>query len=203
LTDIGTTVGAPAAPRHAAVGFERYAVVTFATTQICEDLRKVRAQCAPSGRPLMDAHVTVKGGFLDLRDLDAALRAIGEAVAWANPFAIRTTDPQVLTRGDRASIVLPLEESRALRAMHDRLVEALAPHGVHDSQQDLPGAYAPHVTVVQNVPIDGLERSVRAVEGWRLNYFWTVRDVDLVGLRDGLWQSLRVFRFGRPRPFID
>ena len=94
--------------------------------------------------------------------------------------------------------VLPLEESRALWTLHARLVEALASHGVHDSQPDLPGAYAPHVTVVRDVPIDGLERSVRAVEGWRLNYFWTVRDVDLVGLSDGLWRSRRVFRFSRP-----
>ena len=197
MTDIGATVGGQLAPRPAAADFERYAVVTFATTQICEDLRKVRAQCAPSGRPLMDAHVTVKGGFSDLRELDGPMRAIDQAVAGVNPFAVRTTEPQVLTRGDRASIVLPLEDSTALRALHGRLVEALAPYGVHDSQSDQPGAYAPHVTVVQDVPIDGLEQSVRAVEGWRLNYFWTVRDVDLVGLRDRLWQSLRVFRFGR------
>jgi 2'-5' RNA ligase len=198
VTDLGATVATQRAPPPAAAGFERYAIVAFATTQICEDLRKVRAQCARSGRPLMDAHVTVKGGFSELRDLTTALRAIGEAVAGANPFAVRTTDPQVLTRGDRASIVLPLEESTALRTLHGRLVEALAPHGLHDSEQDRPGGYTPHLTVVQDVEIDGIERSVRAVEGWRLNYFWTVRDVDLVGLRDGLWQSLRVFRFGRP-----
>jgi 2'-5' RNA ligase len=197
LTDIGSTVGTQTAPRPAETGFERYAVVTFATTQIREDLRKVRAQCAPSGRPVMDAHVTVKGGFSDLHDLEAAGRAIAQAVAGVNPFSVRTTDPQVLTRGDRASIILPLEESPALRTLHDRLVRALAPYGRHDSEEDQPGAYRPHVTVVQEVPIDGLERSVRAVEGWRLNYFWTVRDVDLVGLRDGLWRSLQVFRFGR------
>jgi 2'-5' RNA ligase len=192
------TVGTQTAPPPAAAGFERYAVVAFATPQICEDLRKVRAQCAPSGRPLLDAHVTVKGGFSDLRDLAAARAAIGAAVAGANPFAVRTTDPRVLTRGDRASIVLPLEESTSLRTLHGRLVEALAPYALHDSEQDRPGGYTPHVTVVQDVEIDGIEQSVRAVEGWRLNYFWTVRDVDLVGLSDGLWRSLRVFRFGRP-----
>jgi 2'-5' RNA ligase len=198
VTDVAGTIGLATAPRPAAIGYERYAVVTFATTQICEDLRKVRAQCAPAAQPLMDAHVTVKGDFSDVRDLTPALGAIREAVAGLNPFAIRTTDPQVLTRGDRASIQLPLEESRVLRLLHGRLVEALAPYGVHGSPQDQPGGYTPHVTVVQDIGLDGVERSVRAVEGWRLNYFWTVRDVDLVGLRDGLWHSLRVFRFGRP-----
>jgi len=201
VTDVGSTVGSPTsavpASGEGAVGYERYAVVTFATTQIQEDLRKVRAQCAPSPRPLLDAHVTVKGGFADVRDLAAVEAAIAGAVAGANPFAIRTIDPQVLTHGDLASIILPVEESSALRAMHDRLVGTLAPYGRHDSAQDQPGGYRPHVTVVQDVALDGVERSVRAVEGWRLNYFWTVRDVDLVGLRDGLWQSLRVFRFGR------
>jgi 2'-5' RNA ligase len=194
----GATTGTQRAPSAAATGPERYAVVALAPSQICEDLRKVRALCAPSGRPLMDAHVAVKGGFSELRDRAAAEQAIGQAVARLNPFAIRTTDPLVLTRGDRASIVLPLEESTALRALHGRLVAALAPYGANDSPPGLPGAYAPHLTVVADIEIDGVERSVRAVEGWRLNYFWTVRDIDLVGLGDGLWRSLRVFRFGRP-----
>jgi 2'-5' RNA ligase len=192
-----TDVGTPPAPRPTTTGYERYAVVALAPEQIYEDLRKVRALCAPSGRPLMDAHVTLKGGFSDLRDRAAAELAIGQAVARVNPFAVRTTEPQVLMRADRASIVLPLEESTALRTLHGRLVAALAPYGTHDSPADLPGAYAPHVTVVQDIEIAGIERSVRAVEGWRLNYFWTVRDVDLVGLADGLWRTLRVFRFGR------
>src|SRR5262245_40051964 len=145
----------------------------------------------------MDAHVAVKGGFSDVRDLTAVLRAIGESVVGVNPFAVRTTEPRVLSRGASASIVLPVEESASLRALHGRLVEALAPHAIHQSEQDRPGGYTPHLVVVQDVAIEGIERSVRAVEGWRLNYFWTVRDVDLVGLRDGLWRSLRVFRFGR------
>jgi hypothetical protein len=58
LTDIVATAG-QAAPGAAAVDFDRLAVVTFATNQILEDLRKVRAQCAPSGRPLLDPHVTL------------------------------------------------------------------------------------------------------------------------------------------------
>jgi 2'-5' RNA ligase len=197
VTDVGSTIGTQTQPQGATSSYERFAVVTFATTQICEDMRKVRSQCAPSGRPVMDAHVTIKGGFSDVRDLTTVVRAIGETVAGVNPFSIRTTEARVLTRGDRASIVLPLEPSGALATLHGRVVEALAPHATHGAEQDQPGHYSPHVTVVQGVEIGGVEQSVRAVEGWRLNYFWTVRDVDLVGLRDGLWQSLRVFRFGR------
>src|SRR5262245_36940873 len=105
----------------------------------------------------MDAHVALKGGFSELRDRDRAEQAIGQAVAGLNPFTIRTTEPRVLTRGDRASIVLPLEESSALRALHGRLVAALALYATDDSPPDLPGAYMPHLTVVADIEIDGVE----------------------------------------------
>lgn len=186
----------PSAPRGAT--FERLAVVAFAPTFIAEDLRKVRARCTPSGRPVLDAHVTVKGGVSRVDDLAPVVEAIRATVSGVNPFTLRTTEPRVISRGDRASIILPLEEAPRLHALHERLVAALRPFGQQDSRQDQPGSFEPHVTVVQDIALDGVERSVREVEGWRLNLFWTVRDVDLVGLDNSpIWRSIKTIRFGR------
>jgi 2'-5' RNA ligase len=184
----------------AAARFDRFSVVAFAPGWIVEDLRKVRARCAASGTPLLDAHVTVKGGFSNPRDLGAVKATVAECVNGYPPFTVRTTEPQVLSTGGKADVILPLEESRQLSALHERMVEALRPLGEsHTYPGDQPGQYRPHVTVVQQIPLEGVEKTVNAIIGWRVNYFWTIRDVDLVGRDAGvLWRSLARFDFGRP-----
>ena len=89
---------APLAPAQAQ-GYPSKAlrmVVAFAPGWIVEDLRKVRARCTRPGTPLLDAHVTVKGGFSNPRDLGALRKAIAECVEGYPPFTVRTMDPQVL-----------------------------------------------------------------------------------------------------------
>lgn len=183
-----------------ASSFDRFAVVAFAPGWIVEDLRKVRARCAKSGVPVMDAHVTVKGGFSDPPDPGAVKAKIAECVAGYPPFTVRTMDPQVLERGGKADVILPLEESRQLAALHERLVGALRPlAAAHTYPGDQPGSFRPHVTVVEQIGLDGVEQTVKAIVGWRVNYFWTIRDVDLVGREHGvLWRSLKRFDFGKP-----
>jgi 2'-5' RNA ligase len=192
VTDAGTALDSPSSAPG--TRFDALALVAFAPPYIREDLRKVRSRCAPSSGPMPDAHVTVRGGITPTADLAAVAEAIRATVHGVNPFTLRTTDARVIWNGDRASIVLPLEESPRLLELHARLTDALGRFGLTDQ----PGGYFPRVTVVQNVDPAGVERSVREVEGWRLNYFWTVRDVDLIG-RDNspIWRSIQTIRFGR------
>lgn len=180
--------------------FDRYSVVAFAPGWIIEDMRKVRARCARSGVPIMDAHVTVKGGFSNPRDLAAVEQAIEECVRGYPPFTVRTAEPVVVEQGGAASVLLPVEESRQLSELHERILGAVRRLAEgHTYSGDQPGQYQPHVTVVQSIPIEGVEQSLRAIVGWRVGYFWTIRDVDLVGREDGkLWRTIRRFDFGRP-----
>jgi hypothetical protein len=182
------------------VSHERFAVVAFAPTFIREDLRKIRALCTASDAPLIDAHVTVKGVFEGVTDLAPVRAAIPTCVAGVGPFPIRTTEPEVLAQGERASIILPLEPSRPLAQIHDRLVAALVAHGSHPTPLDAPGGFRPRVTVVNGIPVEGLEHSLRAVQGWRPNYAWTVRELDLIGLPPdrASWHTIERYEFGRP-----
>jgi 2'-5' RNA ligase len=183
-----------------APSFERYSVVAFAPGWIVEDLRKVRARAAKSGVPIMDAHVTVKGGFTNPKSLASVEQAIEECVRGYPPFTVRTTEPVVDEHGGTASVLLPLEESRQLDELHERILGALRPLADgHTYPGDQPGRYRPHVTVVQQIPTSGVEQTLKAIIGWRVNYFWTIRDVDLVGLDGGrLWRSAVRFDFGKP-----
>jgi 2'-5' RNA ligase len=172
-----------------APSFDRLSVVAFAPGWIVEDMRKIRARCAKSGVPVMDAHVTVKGGLVVPADLGALKAKIARAVHGYPPFTVRTMDPQVLERGGKADVILPLEDSPQLVRLHD-LLSVLGGES---------RPYQPHVTVVEQISLDGVERTVRAIVGWRVNYFWTIRDVDLVGLERGqLWRSIKRFDFGKP-----
>ncbi len=169
--------------------FDRLSVVAFAPGWIVEDMRKVRARCAKSGVPVLDANVTVKSGFGVPSDLGTVKARIARAVHGYPPFTVRTMEPQVVERGGKADVILPLEDSPQLARLHDLLSVLGAEFG----------PYQPHVAVVEQISLDGVERTVKAIVGWRVNYFWTIRDVDLVGLERGLlWRSLRRFDFGKP-----
>jgi len=140
----------------------------------------VRARCVPSAVPLLDAHVALGP---DISEMPSAPK-VASAVRGLIPFPVRTTEPRVVADGARASILLPLEPSARLTDLQHRLGST---------------GFEPHVVVVQGVEHDGIEQSLREVQGWRLNFFWTVRDVDIVGLETGtIWRSLGVFRLSRP-----
>lgn len=179
---------------------DKYAVVAFAPGFIVEDLRKVRARCAPSSVPVRDAGVTLKGDFPPPGDLAAVRAAIEQATRGFPPFTVRTIEPRVFERSGQADVILPLEASRQLEELHGRLVDALLPvTGGASHASDQSGGFRPHITVVHGIPLDGVEQTVKAIIGWRVNYFWTIRDVDLVGLENGrAWCRLDQFHFGKP-----
>lgn len=140
----------------------------------------MRARCDPSAVPLLDAHVALGP---DISEMPPA-SDVASAVRGLIPFPVRTIEPRVVAEGARSSILLPLEPSTRLTDLQRRLGST---------------GFEPHVVVVQGVDHDGIERSLREVQGWRLNFFWTVRDVDVVGLEnETIWRSLGVFRFSRP-----
>lgn len=146
----------------------------------------------------MDAYVTVKDPFVTDTDRAAVSARIGNAASGFTPFSIRTADVQVLAGTEAASVVLALEPSRQLELLHERLVAALAPlaEGVHPDQSE---HFRPHVSVVEDIPESDVERVLRAIAGWRVNYFWTIRDVQVIAHHSGqLGRSLGQVHLGRP-----
>jgi hypothetical protein len=188
----GADAHAGAGGTHAPTG--PFAVVAFAPEGIIEDLRKVRAICPRSGVPTLDCHVPLARGLEGRLDPDAALGALARAVDGCPAFTVRTAEPEVIRRAEDADVLLLLEESAPLARLHERVAAALGPSGAPTGGERRPG-----VTVVEAVPIDAVEPTLAVMAGWRLNYAWVVRDVDLVALERGrLWRSFGRLDFGRP-----
>lgn len=153
-----------------------YQVVAFAPEGQVEDLRKLRAQCPRSGVPVPDCHVALTG----VLDAAPALPpTLGEHAA----FSVRTTEP-VVRDGD---VVLPLEQSDALA----------------DLQARLGATVEPVVPLLRGLAADQVEAAMKAIVGWRVNYSWVVRDLDVIELHEGkIWRSVARLNFGRPRPIL-
>jgi hypothetical protein len=150
-----------------------YAVVAFAPESMIEDLRKVRAGCPASGVPVPDCHLALAPTLSARPEIPADL-------AGFRPFSVRTTEP-VVVEGD---VLLPVEHSEPLRRLRARL-------GVDD-------AAAPFVPVVRAIAPERVEEALRALAGWRVNYSWVVRDLDVISLYEGkIWRSLGRLNFGR------
>jgi hypothetical protein len=142
----------------------------------------------------MDCHVPLCHRFARLPDPVAALDALRHAVDGFPAFTVRTTEPAVISRGDRADVVLPLEDTPHLARLHERVVVALTPWTEPAGEE-----YRPQIAVVEAIPAEGVESTLGVIAGWRLNYAWVVRDLDLVGLQGSvLWRSLGRLDFGRP-----
>jgi hypothetical protein len=152
-----------------------YQVVAFAPESVIEDLRKLRAQCPPSGAPVADCH-------LALTPVLDALPSLPAELGTYPPFSVRTTEA-VVRDGD---VVLPVERSEALERLQARL-----------------GGGDPIVPILRALPADQIEAALRAIEAWRVNYSWVVRDLDVIGLHEGkIWRSVGRLNFGRLQPIL-
>ena len=152
-----------------------YQVVALAPESVIEDLRKLRAQCPRSGVPVPDCHLALT----PLLDRPPQLSA---DLAEHPAFSVRTTEP-VVAGGD---IVLPVEPSAALWHLMGRL-----------------GGGEAVVPILRQLAPDQIERAISTIIGWRVNYSWVVRDVDVIGLHEGkIWRSLARLNFGRVQPIL-
>jgi hypothetical protein len=152
-----------------------YLIVAFAPESLIEDLRKLRAQCPPSGAPVADCHLALTP-MLEARP---SLPTEGAYPA----FSVRTTEPVVAG----ADIVLPVEPSAALAEMQRRIGSAAAPV----------------VPLLRALPPEQVEAAMKAIVGWRVNYSWVVRDLDVIGLHEGkVWRPLARLNFGRLQPML-
>ena len=174
--------------------FDRLSLVTFAPASIREDLRKVRDRCPPSGRPMLDAHVTIKRPFVSDVPVESFASSIMRSLIGLPPVTIRTIEAEVIADGDLSTVIMPLEESKALDVLYLRLRTALNQFPDINAEDH----FRPHLTVVAGVPANGVEQALHAIAGWRINYFWTIRDIDLIGRDAGMtWRQIQQFSFGR------
>lgn len=131
-------------------------------------------------------------------EVEKIVDAVDSAAEGTPPFQVRTLDPQVISGRAGASIVMPLEESKLLARLCGRVHEVIEQSSAIEDPEEAPFQFGPFVGVVRDIPSAGVEQALRAMAGWRVNFSWVVRDIDIVGRERGkIWRSIGRVSFGR------
>ena len=181
--------------------YDRFSVVAFAPEAVREEVYQLRQRLPPSGRPILPAHVTIKGTFVEPADLPRIAATIRRHCAGAGTGWVRTHQACVLwgdaaAGADWAAIALAAEAADSLGALKWALVEALQGLCVttYDGETGGRRRFTPHLTLVQQVPRARVEDALAVVHQAGLAYAWEVTEVTLVGRRDGsVWESLATY----------
>jgi 2'-5' RNA ligase len=179
--------------------FDRFAVVAFGTPEIVETVEQIRRQLPPSGRPILPAHVTVKGTFVEPSDLDEIVARVQRCCAEAQPFSLTSGVLHVWTDGSDGSVVCEVEASEEGVRLHWQLVEVLAGLATTTYYGEDIGVYTPHLTIVQEIPTPEAEAAVPIIERSLTGFTFTVTELALVGRRGGeAWETLTTFPLAAP-----
>jgi 2'-5' RNA ligase len=147
--------------------------VIFASRPIRVEVQQLRAVMPPSGVPVMEAHVTTKGTFTRLAPEDA-LTIIQRVCAQAAsiPLQCRGLQAWFHADGEHVSLIAPTWRHPALIRLHNALQSALGDPDRTLYGGDRPHWFAPHLTLVQEMPRDRLAEAVAAVRelpDWRFD----------------------------------
>ncbi|HEU5314562.1 MAG TPA: 2'-5' RNA ligase family protein [Chloroflexota bacterium] len=176
--------------------YDRFSIVAFAPPDVRERVDALRRQLPPSGRPIMQAHVTLKGTFVEPYDLDVIVSAIERTCAAAEPFRLTTTGIRVFTR-EGGGVGLAIQEVEPFFTLHRRLAADLQPLCRTIYEAELTGDFHPHLTIVQQLPANAIDPARAAVEAADLHIDFAAEEASLVGRRNGqVWETLRAFPIG-------
>jgi hypothetical protein len=159
------------------------------------------AWAPPVARPLLEAHVTVKGAFARPADLPAIGDRIRRCCAAVPPLTIVTK--RFWLEGDErlVTIALHVEPSAPLDALHRCLVERLRGLCTTHYPGEDTGYFVPHMNIALDIPLPQLANFIgRARRDHTLDYAFEATEATLVGRRaGGGWEPLAVYPHARGR----
>lgn len=189
----------PATSRAARIDadFDRFAVVLFGSPAVIAAVQVIREQLPPSGRPILPAHVTVKGTFINPVDLSQTMQTLQDVCARHAPVALTADHCRAWVDASYVGAWLDVEPTEPLAALHWELVRLLADHGETTYHGEAEGTFRPHLTVVQDAPAEQEAAILDTINRADHRFSWTAREVALVGRRGGtVWETLLTFSLG-------
>jgi hypothetical protein len=175
-------------------GYSCYALVIPAPASIA-DRGAVIEREAGMTRAKIPAHITVKGTFYGVDSLEEVKRRVEAITAGTPAFAISFEGAE--SHWGESSGYLSVPVTAEMQALHDALVAAISPLGTAAYQDD---PYHAHMTYVQSVSPEGLQRARQAVEESDFGDGFTATAVDLMGragpAQGGTWQLIKRFLLG-------
>jgi 2'-5' RNA ligase len=180
-----------------ASAFDRFGVVAFGTPEVVAAVERIRGALPPSGRPILPAHVTVKGTFVDPIDLDQVVERVRACAAAAPPVTLSTSVLHVWGNDVSGTVVFEVDAPPAFAQLHWKLVEVLDGLATTRYHGEDSGVYTPHLTVVQEIPPEAARAAVPVIERMASGFRFDVTEIALVGRRAGtVWETLTTFPLG-------
>ena len=127
-------------------GYAVYSVVVMATPEQREKVQAIR-DAVHNQRSMIPAHVTVKGTFCEIPNLDRVKALVGQAARDSEHACVRFAQRPVVSRNrlGEVSASIGIEVTPELVSLHRRLFEALSPITTSAYFDD--SQYHPHLTV--------------------------------------------------------
>jgi 2'-5' RNA ligase len=176
--------------------------VAFAPQSIREEVEGIRGLWQSPPRPMIPAHVTLRGTFEQVADLTAVLDSVRACASKHIPGEIHASKLHVWRRDDRSTIVLLAEVAPEVESLHWDLLSAMrglcAPASPYRDEETSP--YHPHLTLVQNIDSTNEERALAAIGRLGLDYAFVATEASVMGRLGGTrWEALASFPIGEPR----
>jgi 2'-5' RNA ligase len=180
-----------------ATNYDRFSVVIYAPPAVRDDVEELRRLAPPCGRPMMEAHVTVKGSFVHPTDLNEIAERTRLCCAAAQPFTITAPHWHFSGDAEQAIITLRVENTEPLDAFHWHLVREIKDLCVTDYFGEDIGFFRPHITLVQAFPPEEMAWALAVVQRHQPRYTFEAIEASLCGRRDGqTWEPLATFPLG-------
>ncbi len=179
--------------------YDWFSIGTFAPQSVHEQVEALRAEFQFPMRPMIPAHVTLRGTFDHVVDLGAILDVVRVCASRRKAGQIRADRLRVGRRDDRSTIVLLAEVTPEIEALHWDLLDAMrdlcAPASTYVNEES--AEYHPHLTIVQNIDAATEARALPAVERLALSYAFVAAEASVMGRRGGTaWETLASFPIG-------
>lgn len=173
------------------VDYDRFSVVAYAPRVIVDEVDEIRRQAPPSGLPMLDAHVTVKGTFIEPTDLHLIAERARRVCQGVPPFTISVHGIRSSTGENTASVVISVEVTETLARLNRELVRELKDLCTTIYKSETEGRFAPHLTIVQQIPASELDRALAVIECYNPSYAFSVNQIALIARRGGrVWETL-------------
>lgn len=180
-------------------GYSGYSVVMFMPKGVIEEAAKVRGQL-DIPVPMIPAHVTVKGTFVLAPGLEDIRRIGRTAAERTRPFVMRLGETFVWGREGSRTLVVSVESSPDLDAVHRKLFDAIEPITTNVYGDEPRNRFHYHMTVYQEVSEVGHQKGRALAANLRLPREVEARSMCLMGRRgprgkDGRWEVIERFPF--------
>ena len=177
-------------------GYSVYVLALLANAEIAEKVAKAR-DFIGARRTMIDAHVTVRGTFHSIEDLENLKKLLRSEAARHKPCHVRFSEStwDFIDRGNDFHLsIMRCEKSPELLSLHEALDDIVRPQSVNA----YPSEYRAHLTLCEDITAEQLQRAREVAAATDIGTGFDADQVHLLGrvgpAYGGNWNLIESFK---------